>query len=71
VQGLGFAIGTSAGPWRPRHVQRRRTAAECCVVRHAQRQPEQGDDGADQALGLPEREAEHGLQRQRRQDCQG
>jgi hypothetical protein len=41
----------------------------CCVaasglslpqVRHAQRQPAQADDGADQALSLAERQAEHG-----------
>ena len=34
-------------------------------------QPEQADDGADEALGLPERQAEDGAQGQRRQDRQG
>src|SRR3954451_17601057 len=34
-------------------------------------QSEQADDGADQPFGLPERQAEEGLQGQRRQDRQG
>jgi hypothetical protein len=38
------------------------------VVQHAQFQPEQADDGADQALGLTQRQAEHRAQSERRQD---
>src|SRR5690349_7155547 len=38
------------------------------MVRHAQRQPEQADDGADQPLGLAVGQAEHGPERERRQD---
>jgi hypothetical protein len=38
------------------------------VVRHAQGEAEQADDGADQALGLAVGEAEHGAQGERRQD---
>ncbi len=71
VQGCGLAAGTGAGPRWLRHRERRRPAAERRMVRHAQRQPEQVHDGADQALGLPERQAEHGAQRERRQDRQG
>ncbi len=41
----------AARPW-PRHLQRRRTPAQSRVVRHAQREAEQADNGADQALGL-------------------
>ena len=57
---------------RPRlwHLQRRGPAAEGRMVRHAQRQPEQADDGADQPLGLAVGQAEHGPERQRRQDGQ-
>src|SRR4051812_36572581 len=60
VRGLGLTAGISAArPRRPRHLQRRRAPTEGGVVRHAQRQPEQADDGADQPLGLRERQAEH------------
>src|SRR5215211_5671933 len=41
------------------------------VVGHGEVQPEQADDGADQAFGLAERQAEDGSQGQRRQDRQG
>src|SRR4051812_33771261 len=41
------------------------------MVGHGEVQPEQADDGADQAFGLPERQAEDGSQGQRRQDRQG
>src|SRR3954454_15465492 len=72
VHGLGLAAGIAATrAQRPRHLQRRRPPTEGGVVRHAQRQPEQADDGADQPLGLPERQAEHRPQGQRRQDRQG
>src|SRR3712207_9166794 len=40
----------------------------CGVVRHPQGEAEQADDGADQAFGLPERQAEHGPEWQGRQD---
>src|SRR5215212_9471237 len=40
------------------------------VVRHGEVEPEQADDGADQPFGLPVRQPEHGLERQRRQDRQ-
>ena len=36
--------------------------------RHCQSQPEQADDGPDQALGLAQRQAEHGLEREGCQD---
>jgi len=38
------------------------------MVRHAQRQPEQADDGADQPLGLAVGQAEHGPERECCQD---
>src|SRR3954466_1919064 len=68
VRRLAVGTGTGAARPRPRHLQRRRPAAECRVVRHTQREAEQADDGADQALGLPVGEAEHRAQRERRQD---
>jgi len=40
------------------------------VVRHSQSESEQVDDGTDQPLGLSQRQAEHGPERQRRQDRQ-
>jgi len=64
----GFAASTGVGVPRPRHLQRRRTPAQRRVVRHAQAQAEQADDGAEQALGLPVGQAEHRAQRERRQD---
>jgi hypothetical protein len=63
VHGLGARA-------RPRHLQRRRPAAEGGMVGHLQRQAEQADDRTDQPLGLPVGEAEHGAQGQRRQDRQ-
>ena len=42
-----------------------------CMVRHGEIEAEQGDDGADQPFGLPQRQAEHRPQRQRRRDGQG
>ena len=40
------------------------------MVRDGQSEPEQADDGADQAFGLAQSEAEHGPERQPCQDCQ-
>jgi len=53
---------------RAQHLQRLGPAAQGGVVRHAQLQPEQADDGADQALGLAQRQAEHGPEREGCQD---
>ncbi len=55
---------------RARHLQRRGPAAQGRMVRHAQFQPEQANDGADQALGLAQRQAEHRTQAEGRQDRQ-
>ena len=64
----GLAASPGAGvPW-PWHIQRRRPATERRVVRHAQAEAKQANDGADQSLGLPVGEAEHRAQRERRQD---
>jgi len=63
-----LAASPSAGVPRSRHVQRRCTPAERRVVRHAQAEAEQADDGTDQPLGLPVGQAEHRAQRERRQD---
>ena len=41
------------------------------MVRNGQIKPEQPEDGADQPFGLAQRQAEHGPQRQGRQDRQG
>ena len=46
-------------------------AAKGRVVRHCQIEPEQADDGADQALRLAQGQAEHGPERECGQDCQG
>src|SRR4051812_33088057 len=76
VQGLGTAAGVvavarpRAARLRPRHLQRLGPAAQGGVVRHGEVEPEQADDGADQPFGLPVRQPEHGLERQRRQDRQ-
>src|SRR3954464_10050506 len=74
VHGAGIAasaaIGTVAARLRPRHLQRLGPAAQGGVVRHGGVEPEQADDGADQPFGLPVRQPEHGLERQRRQDRQ-
>ena len=50
------------------HLHRCGPPAQGGVVRHAQREAKQADDGADQAFGLPERQAEHSAHGQRRQD---
>jgi len=62
-----LAVGCTGVP-RPRHVQRRRAPAQGGVVRHAQAETKEADDGAEQALGLPVGQAEHRAQRERRQD---
>ncbi len=54
-----------------RHLQRLGPAAQGGVVRHPQLQPEQADDGADPALGLARRRAEHRAQSERCLDRQG
>src|SRR5216110_2822833 len=41
------------------------------MVRDSEIDTEQADDGADQPFGLPQSQAEHGAQRQRRRDRQG
>ena len=53
-----------------RRFERLGPAAEGRVVRHGEVEPEQAEDGADQALGLAQRKAEHRPQRQRRGDRQ-
>ena len=68
VHGLGIAPSLGAGSPRLRHVHRCGPSAEGGVVRHTQGEAEQADDGADQAFGLPERQAEHGAHGQGRQD---
>src|SRR4051812_42499911 len=63
-QPRGWAAAAAARPLL-------RPPAEGGVVRHTQAEAEQADDGADQAFGLPERQAEHGAQSQGGQDRQG
>src|SRR5215204_1079062 len=74
VHGAGIAASaatrTVAARLRPRPLQRLGPAAQGGVVRHGEVEPEQADDGADQPFGLPVRQPEHGLERQRRQDRQ-
>src|SRR3954462_4199485 len=72
VQGLGVVAVARprAARLRPRHLQRLGPAAQGGVVGHGEVEPEQADDRADQPLGLAVGEAEHGLERQRRQDRQ-
>src|SRR3954471_5411135 len=54
----------------PRHLQRLGPAAEGAVVRHREIEAKQLQDGADQPLGLAQRQAEHRPQCQRRGDRQ-
>src|SRR4051812_11814316 len=58
MHGLGITSSTGAG-LRPWHHQSLGPATEGGVVRHSKIEPEQAYDGADQAFGLPERQAEH------------
>ena len=53
-----------------RHLQRLGPAAQGAVVRHREIEAEQLQDGADQPLGLAQRQAEHRSQGQRRRDRQ-
>ena len=41
------------------------------MVGHREVEPEQGEDGGDEAFGLAQRQAEHGPERQGRRDRQG
>src|SRR3954464_12436116 len=74
VHGAGIAASaatrTVTARLRPRPLQRLGPAAQGGVVRPGEVEPEQADDGADQPFGLPVRQPEHGLERQRRQDRQ-
>jgi len=65
VQGLAVRAWLRA--W---HCQRLRTPAQRGMVRHRQSEPEQADDGADQALRLAQGQMEHGPERECGQDCQ-
>jgi len=57
----GFAIPARL---RARHIERPGPAAQGGMVRHRQSEPEQADDGADQALGLAQSQVEHRSQRE-------
>jgi hypothetical protein len=70
VHGRGIAPSLGAGSPRLRHFYRCGPPAEGGVIRHTQGEAEQANDGANQAFGLPERQAEHGPERQGRQDGQ-
>ena len=61
---------TGTGPPERRHLQRLGPAAQRGMVRHGEVKPEQSDDGADQPLGLPQRQAKDRAQHQRRGDRQ-
>src|SRR5439155_9200379 len=62
----GFGAGR-----RSRHRRRLGPPAQRGMVRDSEIETEQADDGADQPFGLPQSQAEHGAQRQRRRDRQG
>src|SRR3984893_6882285 len=51
--------------------QRLGPPAQRGMVRDSEIETEQANDGADQPFGLPQSQAEHGAQRQRRRDRQG
>ena len=59
VQGL--AMATRLRAW---HLERFRPAAQGRVVRHGQNEPEQADNGADQAFGLAQGQMEHRPERE-------
>ena len=61
--------GTGAWPWA-NHLQVLGAAAQGRVIGRREIQTEQGDDGADQPFGLPQRRAGHHSRRQRRRDGQ-
>src|SRR5207237_4770801 len=56
---------------RSRGGQRRGAPGQRGMVRDSEIESEQADAGADQPFGLPQSQAEHGAQRQRRRDRQG
>src|SRR5437667_4788292 len=62
----GFGAGR-----RSRHRQCLGPPAQRGMVRDGEIETEQVDDGADQPFGLPQSQAEHDAQRQRRRDRQG
>src|SRR5882724_8119904 len=62
----GFGAGR-----RSRHRQCLGPPAQRGMVRDGEIETEQADDGADQPFGLPQSQAEHDAQRQRRRDRQG
>src|SRR5271169_283542 len=62
--------GLGAGR-RSRQRQRLGPPAQRGMVRDSEIETEPADDGADQPFGLPQSQAEHGAQRQRRRDRQG
>jgi len=62
-----LAVTTRLWPW---HRQRSCPAAKRAMVGHCQIEPKQADDGAEQAFGLAQRQAEHGPEHQRCQDRQ-
>src|SRR4051812_10959385 len=55
---------------RHRHLQGLRPAAQGGMVGNGEIETKQADDGADQAFGLAQGQAEYGLERQRRRDRQ-
>ena len=66
-RGTVTSIRAPARP-RTRNLQGGGPAAQGGVVRHGEIEPEQTDDGANQPFGLAQRQAEHGPERQGRQD---
>src|SRR5882724_9450257 len=62
----GFGAGR-----RSRHLQCLGPPAQRGMVRDGEIETEQADDRADQPFGLPQSQAEHDAQRQRRRDRQG
>src|SRR3954454_4902746 len=64
----GLAVTARSRSW---YIQRIGPAAQRGVIRVRQSETEKMDDGTDQPLGLPQRQTEHGPERQRRQDRQG
>src|SRR4051812_36214872 len=66
-RGLAPSLGVAAWPW-PGHLQGGGPAAQGRVVRHREIKTKQAHEGADQPFGLPERQTEHGPERQGRKD---
>jgi hypothetical protein len=63
------STGVGIGPWL-RHIQPVCPTGQCGVVGDSKVEAEQADDGADQPLGLPQRQMEHRPQRQPGQNRQ-